>query len=764
MTRITLALAGSPGTIVRATPIHQLEWSERGGVLRSLGDDPQLMLELPSGMLSEGFYRITVELQALDGSLGIPMLYVHDVPVPMHPRMGGAEWTSIILAQKKGITHLRLDPADQPATFLLGDVLVQALSEREAIQALSEDLHRKPAAGYVFTSGTLENQAYALYERYAARDHDGLVLPDQMAGTYEDWVGRFDTFDNATVLRWRQEAVAWPQHPFFSVLVPVYNTGERWLRECIESVRAQAYPYWELCLADDASPEPHVRRVLEEYAELDSRIRLCFRETNGHISHSSNSALDMARGDFIALLDHDDLLPPNALMEMARVIMSRPTVGLLFSDEDKVDEAGKRYDPYFKPSWNPDLFLSQNYVSHFGVYRTSLVRDVGGFRVGYEGSQDYDLALRCVTKLHDDQIVHIPRILYHWRAIAGSTALALGEKSYAVEAGGRALADHLQRTGVSATVAATPGGYRVTRSLPDVRPSVELIIPTRDRVDLLRLCIESIREKTTYDNYSITVVDNGSVEKATLDYFRDVIADPRVRVVRDDGPFNYSRLNNMAARQSQADIIGLVNNDIEVISPGWLDEMVSQVARPEVGAVGAMLYYPDDTIQHAGVIIGMHGVAGHVYKGAPRGHTGQMGRPGLVQNLSAVTAACLLVRRQVWEEISGLDESLTVAFNDIDLCLRIAKAGYLNVWTPFAELYHHESASRGYEDTPEKKARFEGEIATIHNRWGPWLAADPAHNPNLSLYAFAMVPAFPPRDRGPRLGGRAGVPGSSPGA
>jgi len=751
-----MSLAGSPGALVGYQPINQLTRCETTGLFRATGEDPQVLLHLPGGTLGHGFYRVSVELSPVEGVLGRPLLYVHDQPVPLRPRMHGSEWTAVVRASEKGLQHIRLDPADREVTFLLGDVLIEHLSEQQAIQALSLELRRTPSIGIVFCPDALDDQADALFARYEAVNALSMgVGSEQPMGTYTEWVARYESVDVAALDVARQEVLGWSRRPLISILMPVYNTDERWLRECIESVRRQAYPDWELCIADDASPRPHVRQVLEEYAAADSRIRLCLRAENGHISRSSNSALTMARGEFVALLDHDDLLPPHALLEVARVAVADPEVGVIYSDEDKIDETGIRFDPYFKPAWNPDLFRSQNYLSHFGVYRTSLLHEVGGFREGYEGSQDYDLALRCVERLRDEQIVHIPHVLYHWRAIAGSTARAIDEKSYAVEAGRRALAEHLRRTGVEATVVPSPGGYRVERKLGGELPRVELIIPTRDRVDLLRMCVDSILTKTTYPAYAITIVDNGSVEAETLAYFGSLADDPRIRIIHDDRPFNFSRLNNLAVRNVDAEIVGMINNDIEVISPDWLQEMVSHAVRPEVGAVGAMLYYPHDAIQHAGVIIGMHGVAGHVYSGAARGHNGQMGRARLVQNLSAVTAACMLVRRDLWDEVGGLDETLTVAFNDIDFCLRLREAGYLNVWTPFAELYHHESASRGYEDTPEKKARFEREIATMCERWTPWYASDPAHNPNLSLYAFAMVPAFPPRTAMPRLGGRA---------
>src|SRR5690606_9272676 len=336
---------------------------------------------------------------------------------------------------------------------------------------------------------------------------------------------------------------------------------------------------------------------------------------------------------------------------------------------------------------------------------------VGGFRKGFEGSQDHDLFLRCTERLPAPPIHHVPRVLYHWRAIEGSTALARDAKDYAADAGARAVAEHLERMHPGARVEGLAHGhYRVRWPLPGSPPGVSLVIPTRDRVELLRTCVESILARTRYPDYEVLVVDNQSSEPATLDYLARIELDPRVRVLRYDAPFNYSAINNWAVGQCDGAVIGLVNNDIEVISPDWLAEMVSQAIRPGIGAVGAMLYYPNDTIQHAGVGLGIHGVASHLYVGMPRGYPGHGGRARVAQQLSAVTGACLVVARRAWEEVGGLDEALQVAFNDIDFCLRLGEAGYRNIWTPFAELYHHESASRGSEDSEEKQRRFAGEV------------------------------------------------------
>ncbi|MBS0630714.1 MAG: glycosyltransferase [Verrucomicrobia bacterium] len=572
---------------------------------------------------------------------------------------------------------------------------------------------------------------------------------------YATWVRRFDTPDlNRTVTyRARLEGLTPAQRPLISLLVPTYNTPEPWLVKMVESVRAQLYAHWELCIADDASTAPHVRRLLEGFAQRDPRIKLTFRPENGHISAASNTALGLATGEFTALLDHDDELAPHALAEVVLALAAEPRLEFIYTDEDKIDEQGRRFDPYFKPDWNPDLLLGQNYTCHLSVFRTARLRAVGGFRLGYEGSQDWDLTLRATEDLDPALIRHIPRVLYHWRAIAGSTALSLDAKSnYPFIAAEKALADHLARRGIAASLVAVPGQHwRVQRALPAPAPMVSIIIPTYNAEKLLRVCLGSIIAKTDYPNYEIVVVNNRSDDPSIGSYFTELRA-TGVRVLDYNEPFNFSALNNFAAREARGALLAFLNNDLEVISPGWLTEMVSQAVRPEIGAVGAMLYYPNDTVQHAGVILGLtgpakrDGVAGHAFKCAPRGAEGQRNRLRLVQDYSAVTAACLVIRREIFHAVGGFNEpDLAVAFNDIDFCLRVRAAGYRNLWTPFAELYHHESASRGAEDTPEKAARFHREVAYMRRRWGPLLDRDPAYNPNLTgeLEDFSL--AFPPR-------------------
>lgn len=579
----------------------------------------------------------------------------------------------------------------------------------------------------------------------------GQIIPTSGSGefdrnNYTEWVRRYDTLTDNTRAAMRQLIDAFDNKPIISVIMPTYNPKPEWLIEAIESVCKQIYPHWELCIADDASTDKSIRPILERYAREDSRIRVVFREENGHISEASNSALKLATGEWVALLDHDDLLAEHALFRVADAINQNPGVRLIYSDEDKINETGRRLDPYFKCDWNTDLFYSHNLVTHLGVYHTDLLHEIGGFRLSMEGAQDYDLALRCVEHISAKQIHHIPRVLYHWRTHAESTAQSADAKPYAMLAGERALNEHFQRQALNATAELIGCGYRVRYALPDALPLVSLIIPTRNGLHLIKQCVESILKKTTYPNYEILIIDNGSDDLSTLQYFKELQSEPRVRVVRDDRPFNYSALNNAAVKKARGELIGLINNDIEVISPDWLSEMVSHALRPDVGAVGACLWYPNDTLQHGGVILGIGGWAGHAHKGFSKGCFGYVARMALISEFTAVTGACLVVRKELYEKVEGLNESdLQIACNDVDFCLRLREAGYRNIWTPYAELYHHESATRGFEDTPEKQARFAKEVAYMKKRWGNQLLIDPAYSPNLTLDHEDFSLAWPPR-------------------
>jgi len=736
--------------------VHQVASGEGRETWQAHNEDPQLILRRTdsSAPIPAGWYRLRVRLLAVDGAVIYPCAYADfgdgfsdesRVVLPM-PNEDG--WIDTVVMFRQPVRQLRFDPTTCPAVLSLQGLRLDSIGRWKAMSHMLRAVSRAEGcrkflnvlARMVATlpDGGLRRAGDLLRARHVA----SLNVP---IDEYSVWIQQFDRRDEASHARWSERLRQLPRTPLISILLPTYNTPEKWLRRALDSVMGQVYPHWELCIADDASTKPRVRRVLREYAAKDARIRVVYRDHNGHISAASNSALETATGEFVALLDHDDELSPHALLEIVEAICAHPKWQMVYSDEDKIDEYGRRYDPYFKPDWNRELLLGQNCISHLGVYRTDLVREVGGFREGFEGSQDWDLALRISGRLADDQVGHVPQVLYHWRAIRGSTALGVDEKNYAVDAGRRAVQEHLQQTGQPARVDVLQGGQlRVVRKLEST-PLVSLVIPTRDKVDLLRTCVQSILEKTGYRCYEILVVDNRSTDPRTHTYLASLANDPRVRVLRNDAPFNYSFINNFAVSQARGEIIGLVNNDIEVISGDWLQVLVGQAVRPGVGAVGAMLLYPDDTIQHAGVVTGIHGIAGHLYVERRADYPGYFGRALLDQEMSAVTAACLLVRRAVFEEVGGLDEELPVAFNDVDFCLRVRDAGYRNIWTPQAVLYHHESATRGHEDTPEKQARFEREVAFMRRRWGKALTLDPAYNPNLSLAAEPFSLAFPPR-------------------
>ncbi|GAA3525370.1 glycosyltransferase [Zobellella aerophila] len=592
---------------------------------------------------------------------------------------------------------------------------------------------------------TIMRKALNLYRRDGVKGlfrNGRLFMLRMQAETFErndyaKWVRRFDTIDDNMRDRIRTAVSRIQNPPVISVVMPTYNAKPQWLTDAIESIQKQLYPHWELCIADDASTDPTIRPLLESFANDDNRIKIVFREKNGHISAASNSALELATGNWVALMDHDDLLPEHALYHVAEAILSNPDAGVIYSDEDKINEAGKRFSPHFKSDWNPELFFSQNYVSHLGVYRHSILKKIGGFRIGLEGSQDYDLILRCLPHLSDEQIIHIPRVLYHWRVVEGSTALCSEEKSYTTEAGIKALRDYFAKQSKFVTVdsGTVPNTYRVSYSIPSPEPLVSLIIPTRDCREITETCVRSILTKTHYAHFEILILDNGSVNQDTLEFFEKIQReDTRVKVIRYDHPFNYSAINNYGVRHAKGDIVGLVNNDIEVISSEWLTEMVSHAMRPEIGCVGAKLYYSNDTLQHGGVILGIGGVAGHSHKYYQKSEVGYFSRLLLSQAVSAVTAACLLIRRDIFDKVGGLDEvNLKVAFNDVDFCLKVREAGYRNVWAAYAELYHHESVSRGAEDTPEKIKRFQQEMKFMQDKWGSTLIQDPYYNRNLTL-------------------------------
>lgn len=543
--------------------------------------------------------------------------------------------------------------------------------------------------------------------------------------------------------RLRQEQTSFSRGVLFSIVTPLYNTPPAFLRAMIDSVLSQTYANWELCLTDGSDPDhSEVGEFCRARAAKDSRIRYLKLDRNGGISENSNAALAMAAGDYIALLDHDDLLHPAALFEMAKAV-EETGADFLYSDETSFHaEPRDAYLPHFKPDFAPDTLRGNNYICHLTVFRKSLLEKAGGgFRDAFDGSQDHDLVLRLTEQA--ETVVHIPKLLYYWRAHAGSVAEAVSAKPYVLDAGRRAVRAQLDRLQLPGEVldSSVPAVYRLRYRIQG-EPLVSILIPTMDHREDLARCLSSIREKTTWKNYEIILIENNSTNPETFAYYKSLSSWDRVRVVTWNHPFNYSAINNFGFREAHGEYILLLNNDMEVRSPDWIQEMLMYAQRPDVGAVGAKLYYPDGTIQHAGIGIGIMHLAGHYHRGFPGDHPGYMGRLVYAQNMSAVTAACMMVPRRVYEEMSGLDEGYSVVFNDVDFCLRIRQAGYLIVWTPWAELTHYESKSRGSdEDTPAKLAFFKAETKKFQTQWNRVLTeGDPYYNPNLNRMKEDFTP------------------------
>ena len=522
--------------------------------------------------------------------------------------------------------------------------------------------------------------------------------------------------------------------PWISIVMPVCDPPPKFLRRAIESVQAQCNPNWELCIADDASSNEAVLQVLREASNGDSRVKLLERDERGHISAATNSALTLASAPWVTFLDHDDLLAGHALTAIRSTLNRHPRARFLYSDEDKCDERGWRSEPHFKPGWNETLLMAQNYLAHLSIYRRDDVERVGGFRQGVEGSQDYDLALRVTATLEREQIVHIPQVLYHWRAIVGSTARVVDAKDYATAAGLKALTDRFEgRPDVLVDAGPVPTTYRVRYRLPNAAPTVSIIVPTRDRARLLQQCVEGVLNLTRYPGcLEGLVVDNDSTDPEALTFLERIADMPSVKVLHWEGAFNYSAINNFAVSTATGDVLCFLNNDIEVVDENWLSELVSFAVRDGIGAVGAKLLYPDGRVQHGGVITGLRGVADHVHKCFSGADSGYFARLLLAQEMSAVTAACMVMKRSVFEAAGGFDaENLSVIFNDVELCLRLREQGLRNVWTPDAVLYHHESASRRsmLRGSPVLKRN----ANWMRKVWGRTLKSDPYWNPNLSL-------------------------------
>ena len=728
-------------------PVHDATAVATGSgdsVYTSTGADPQFLVRPANGIeaITPGWWRLTGELSVLDGAIIAPRFYPDHgagfdegscLPAVACDGVGPID---SILFVPQPIRTLRFDPTERQATFRLQGVAFEPVSRPAAVVRMLLGIARGTNGGprRAWRAGValLRDCISASPSRAARALLEAYVESARLkSGSYDLWHRLYDPL-HFELVEQAEAATQFDEPSCIDLLLHADAPALEALTSCIDSVLAQTWHRWRLEVIV-SRPSARARDLLRARAEADPRITYAVVEDAASISGQPALPPDAA---WIGVLDVEVRLAPAALCEVALALRAFPDTGLLYADSDRIDMRGQRMDPCFRPAWNEVLARASCFTGPFLVIARDVWARIPGQVLG-PGSSRHGLLLRCADAAGRPRIRHIARVLYH---VAGTDA----------ESDAGAVSEHLRRRGLEATVAQTP--RRALRVTPMRRgtPPVTIIVPTRDRLALLRTCVESVLERTLYPVFEMVVVDNGSVEPDTLAYLDSLRGRERCRVLPYAAPFNFSAITNAGVHATTGEVVCLLNNDIEVISPHWLDELVAHATLDGIGAVGAMLYYPDDTIQHGGVVIGIGGVAGHVHHRAPRGTVGYHGRAAAAQELSAVTAACLAVRRSVFEEVGGFDESLAVAFNDIDFCLRVLDAGYRNVWTPHAELYHHESASRGQEDTAEKRARFAAEVERMRRRWRGRLEEDPAYNPNLTLDWSNFELAFPPRVPRPR--------------
>ncbi|MET0402447.1 MAG: glycosyltransferase [Cystobacter sp.] len=719
--------------------------SDSGHGWAATGNQPSFELVSSRGALPTGWIWLHLPLRLEGAREDSPLLSVVGAQgtevIRLPPPQDGL--TRALVRLPEHVTSLRLGVPGRASRFELENLLAWEVGQSEATLRLALPLVTRLAAD----PRRVERAARKWWGIWREGGGQGVAraLKDKSRGeqpleSYEGWIRQYDSLDDTDRAAIRRRLSGLTHQPLVSVVMPTYETPAPLLRLTLDSVSRQLYPNWELCIADDASPSPHVRAILEEYARRDPRIRYVVRPRNGHISAASNSALELARGEFIALLDHDDELPEHALYHVIEELNAHPDADIVYSDEDKLDERGRRFDPYFKPDWNLELFRSQNLISHLGVYRASLVREVGGFREGLEGSQDYDLALRVVERIPASHIRHISRVLYHWRAIPGSTALNVGEKDYAGRAARRALEEHYTRV-TGGTVRYVPGVHGALHGsvypVPEPRPLVSLLLATRDGGERLRRFIESLRRHGTWAPLELVLVDNQSRDPRTREYLAELEREG-ARLLVTERVLDSASLLNLAASRAQGTVLAFLDEGLEVLTPRWLEELVAHALRDDVGAVGARLQAPDGTIHHAGYLLGVgpEGVADAAHRGLPPDALGYFGRALLPQEFSAISTACLVMRRSVFEEAGGLDAShLPGAHFDVDLCLRLRERGYRIVWNPAARLVWHDASTSASQV----------ETAYMRARWASALEADAFHSPNLTRGRGDFSLAWPPR-------------------
>jgi len=715
------------------TPEGDIEvLSEARGEYKAIGKEPRFRLEfsLPP---QAGWYYLEAALVRNNGSREA-FIEVDaaggrsEIPIPTNLRGSVRE----VFCLSGGVTCLYWHPTKAAGYFSQSRLQIHRISSIESFfrraYRVAYDLLRfkniKPAARAGLSwSGAIRNLDDA-YRRTVRLRLDRLQGID-----YATFIALHDTLKSSDIRAMRGEMKRFRYRPLITLIMLVDDPHPPWFREALAAVSRQVYLEWEILLAGNLSSAPESLAITEEVCRSDSRVRLVPGQGDMSASSRFNAALEHAQGEFLVKLDQHDILPPHALYCLARQLNETSDAAMIYTDHDEIDAAGMRANPCFKPDWNPDLFTSHDYIGSLCLYRTAQVRAAGGYRRGFEGAEDYDLALRYLKNTSSSGIRHVARVLCHKR----STPTRAGNRQ-AHESGKHALADYFSGTDVLVEDGPADTLYRIRHPLSKHPPLVSIIIPTRDKLDVLRTCIESIRFKTDYTNWEMLIVDNQSVEPQTLDYLNNIRQDKRIRVLQYDRPFNYSAINNLAVQHARGEVIALLNNDVEVITSNWLTEMVSQAIRPEVGAVGAKLLYPDGTVQHAGIVLGIGGIAGHAHRFLAGDAHGYCHRAVVAQNYSAVTGACLLVRRKLYQEVGGLnDKHFHVAFNDVDFCLKLVASGYWNIFSPYALLYHHESISRGVDDSLEKREISLREFDCMKDHWGSKLSSDVAYNNNLTV-------------------------------
>lgn len=694
------------------------------GMLQWSGCESHIQLLTCPGITLKGYYMLEVYVTGLKQSVNACFYAgkdqkfdeINSFTLPITRIAPGSKTVKRICYFDDVVDSFRFDPSEEEGSCENLSIKLIKLPEFRAKQLMLKKLVKRPS------------EKQSIYDAYRK------LFRKINIGGYQAWIKKHEATEQFSSNDIAQRIANLTATPLISIVCPVYNTKPAWLTACVESVKNQSYTHWELILIDDASPNQGHFDTLACYSDSDTRIQVNYLDENKHISAATNVGIQKANGEYVLFLDHDDELSPHALLEICRVISANPSAKIIYSDEDLMSEGGERIAPHFKSDWNIELLRAHNYITHLCCYEMALLKSLGGMRLGYEGAQDYDLILRASAVVQAYDIHHISKVLYHWRMVEGSTASSSDAKTYATEAGLKALQDYISTSGLAANAvhSSRSNFYTVKYSLPNKLPKISIVIPTRDGMDVLRPCIESLIALTDYENYEVIVLDNGSKQKETLNYLNKLSERSNFQIVRDEGEFNYSRINNSAVTHSSGEIICLLNNDVKIIEKNWLSEMASIAIRKEVGCVGAKLLYPDGTLQHAGVILGLGGYAAHSHRGLAGNAPGYFCRAQVRQRLSAVTGACLLIRRDVFDEAGGLDESFQVAYNDVDFCLRVQDLGYQNIYTPFASLIHHESKTRGDDKNPDEIQRFDQEKALLLTRWGHVIQNDPFYNINLT--------------------------------